>query len=562
VSRGAKMAKCVLCGKGGLFHKINAEGFCTDCERIRALEITEQELQCKIDTLKTEYKRRIDDTEAEYKRRTDTLETEYKRRIDTLESEYKHQMDLSLELESNHKRLYNEISEQAKADALNQIADTIKKKNSDLENIENNMEKQRKIYENALVEFDKLQKSISLNANKLLKSQNLIKSIQYSAYRYFYTEKAAMDLSDYKMNESIIKEADETLSPTVKLKFNLMDVRELRKRYNLNSKLIKELTDKYARRYTTKSNAALYKLMVIALEAELQNILYNLKYSKLDKAVKDIKLMTAKYQRLATDGNQNIANTVIKFIGEIEYLFIEAIKIEYEYYIQKERIKEEQRAIREKMRQEAKERKELELERKKIEQEEEKYKNEILSIQNMIGVTTDIKQKKQLEERIIRIQGQLTEVEAKKSDIIKLEHGQAGYIYIISNLGSFGEEVFKIGMTRRLDPQERIDELGDASVPFRFDVHSTIFSNNAPELENQIHKRLHNNRINKINLRKEFFKTSIDELENIVYSLEPSATFNRTMLAEQYHQSLAVEEVPESVEIIDDEEYVFEDETE
>jgi hypothetical protein len=533
------MAKCVRCGKGGLFHKINAEGFCTDCERIHGLEITEQELQCKIDTLKTEYKRRTD----------------------TLEAEYKHRMDLSLELEANHKRLYNEISEQAKADALNQIADTIKKKNSDLENIENNIEKQRKIYENALSEFDKLQKSISLNANKLLKAQNLIKSIQYSANRYFYMERVTMDLSDNKMNESIIKEADEILNPTVKLKFNLMDVRELRKRYNLNSKLIKELTDKYAQRYTTKANASLYKLMVIALEAELQNILYNLKYSKLDKAVKDIELMTAKYQRLATDGNQSIANTVIKFIGEIEYLFIEAIKIEYEYYIQKERIKEEQRAIREKMRQEARERKELELERKKIEQEEEKYKNEILSIQNMIDVTTDIKQKKQLEERIIRIQGQLTEVETKKSDIIKLEHGQAGYIYIISNLGSFGEDVFKIGMTRRLDPQERIDELGDASVPFRFDVHSAIFSNNASELENQIHKRLHNNRINKINLRKEFFKTSIDELEDIVYSLEPSATFNRTMLAEQYHQSLAVEEVPESVEIIDDED-VIEDESE
>ncbi|MDR1072523.1 MAG: GIY-YIG nuclease family protein [Treponema sp.] len=135
-------------------------------------------------------------------------------------------------------------------------------------------------------------------------------------------------------------------------------------------------------------------------------------------------------------------------------------------------------------------------------------------------------------------------------------------MYITSNAGSFGENIFKIGMTRRLDPQERIDELGGASVPFRFDVHSTIFSNNAPELEAQLHKKLHNNRVNKINLRKEFFKSTIDELEDLVYSLEPSAQFNRTMLAEQYYQSMAVTEVPESVEIIEDDAIEDDDESE
>jgi CII-binding regulator of phage lambda lysogenization HflD len=331
--------------------------------------------------------------------------------------------------------------------------------------------------------------------------------------------------------------------------------------------LVPKLTEfwnklKYQSRYTTKANMSIYRLMVIALEAELQNVLYNLKYSKLDKAVKDIKTMTAKYQKIATDGNQNIAPTITKFIGEIEYLFIEAIKIEYEYYIQKERIREEQRAIREQMRQEAAERKRLEEERKKVEAEEEKYKNEISSIQNKLSEAKDQALIKQLEERIAKIQSQLTEVEKKKEDIVKLEHGQAGHIYVISNLGSFGENVFKIGMTRRLDPQERIDELGDASVPFRFDVHSKIFSNTATELEAQLHKKLHNNRVNKINLRKEFFRTTIDELEELVYSLDPSAQFDRTMMAEQYYQSMAVNEVPESVKILDDDTIDDDDELE
>ena len=373
--------------------------------------------------------------------------------------------------------------------------------------------------------------------------------MQYSAKKYFDEESLSRDI----LADSALSESGELLSTTIKLKLHLMDVRELRKLYNQNNRIIQDLLVKYQDRYTTKANVTIYKLMVIALEAELQNVLYNLKYSKLDKAINDIKKITAKYLKIATDGNQNIAPTMNKFIGEIEYLFIEAIKIEYEYYIQKERIREEQKAIRERIRQEAAERKLLEEERKKIEQEESKFLNEIDNAKAQLSSTTDEIKMKQLEERIAKLQEQLGDVEKKKEEITKLQKGKAGYIYVISNLGSFGENVFKIGMTRRLDPQERIDELGDASVPFRYDIHSLIFSENAPDLEYKLHKYLNNQRINKVNLRKEFFNTSIDDLENLVYSLEPSAEFNKTMLAEQYYQSMAVEEVPDEVQIIDEE---------
>lgn len=110
-------------------------------------------------------------------------------------------------------------------------------------------------------------------------------------------------------------------------------------------------------------------------------------------------------------------------------------------------------------------------------------------------------------------------------------------MYIISNLGSFGENMFKIGMTRRLEPQDRIDELGSASVPFKFDVHSFIFSNDAVGLEAKLHEMLNSKRVNKVNRRKEFFYTSIDELEKLVQEIEPTAEFNRTMIAEEYRQS-------------------------
>lgn len=101
-------------------------------------------------------------------------------------------------------------------------------------------------------------------------------------------------------------------------------------------------------------------------------------------------------------------------------------------------------------------------------------------------------------------------------------------------------------MTRRSEPQDRIDELGSASVPFPFDVHSFIFSDDAVGLENKIHKILNDRRVNKVNLRKEFFRISIDELEQLVMELEPTADFKRTMVAEQYRQSQSITRVSEN----------------
>ena len=144
-----------------------------------------------------------------------------------------------------------------------------------------------------------------------------------------------------------------------------------------------------------------------------------------------------------------------------------------------------------------------------------------------------------LKSRILELQSQLSDVIIKKEEISNLANGRAGNVYIISNLCSFGDDVFKIGMTRRLDPQDRVNELGSASVPFKFDVHSFIFSDDAVGLENKLHTILNDKRVNKVNLRKEFFKIPIDDLEKLVYEIEPTAEFNKTMLAEEYRQSLS-----------------------
>lgn len=340
---------------------------------------------------------------------------------------------------------------------------------------------------------------------------------------------------------NLINEADE-LSPSVILKLHNMDYKDLKKAYNDNDKAISQVLEVYEGRYTTKANKSIYQLMVIALRAELQNILYNLKYDKLDKSIDDIKHTSAKYLKIAGEGNQSISGTLTRFISEIEYLFINAAKIEYNYYVKREQAKQEQAAIREQIRQEAAERKALEAERKKIEQEEAKYTTEIDKLQATLLETANNDEVEQLKARILELQSHLSAVVVKKDEIVNLQNGKAGNVYIISNLGSFGDNVFKIGMTRRLNPQERIDELGSASVPFKFDVHSFIFSEDAVALESNIHERLNNQRVNKVNLRKEFFKVSIDELEKLVNELDPTAEFNKTILAEEYRQSLSTDE--------------------
>lgn len=323
------------------------------------------------------------------------------------------------------------------------------------------------------------------------------------------------------------------------LHLNCLDVPALRKMFNANKSNVRKVIQKYEARYTTKANQSIYQLMVLGLEAELQNVMLNLRFGTIQKAKNQIKDLTQRYYEIAANGNQSIAPTVKSFVIEIETIYIEAVEIEYEYYAQKEKIKEEQRALREQMRQEAEERRILEQQQKQIEKEEQKYKNEIENVKAAMTYSNAI-EIENLQRRLAELEAMLSKVEDKKEEIIKLQNGQAGYVYVISNIGSFGDNVFKVGMTRRLEPQERVDELGSASVPFPFDVHSFIFSENAVELENRLHKILDKKRVNKVNKRKEFFSISVQELEHIVHEIDPSAEFKLTALAEQYNQSLSI----------------------
>nr|WP_295273705.1 GIY-YIG nuclease family protein [uncultured Blautia sp.] len=379
----------------------------------------------------------------------------------------------------------------------------------------------------------KTSKQLNTQTIKISRYKELYKSIEHVFDTFISTD---IPYINCRLNPYDKKDLEE-LVPSVSLQFHSLDVKELRKAYKENEKQIDQLMELYKSRYTTKTNKSIYSLVVIALKAELQNVLYNLKYDKLEKSIEDIKTISAKYLKIAAEGNQLIAGTLTKFVGEMEYLFINAVKIEYSYYTKKEQARQEQLALKEQMRQEAEERKALEAEKKKVEKEESKYKAEIEKLQGTLEQTDSDAETQKLRARILELQKQLSDVVVKKEEITNLQNGKAGNVYIISNLGSFGKDVFKIGMTRRLDPQDRINELGSASVPFKFDVHSFIFSEDAVALEKKLHDTLNEKRLNKINLRKEFFKVDISELEELVSSIDPTAEFNKTMLAEEFHQS-------------------------
>lgn len=219
-------------------------------------------------------------------------------------------------------------------------------------------------------------------------------------------------------------------------------------------------------------------------------------------------------------------------------LKIQELKLAYEYAVKKQDEKEEQRRIREQMREEARLQKEIEEARKDIEKEQKHYMNALLKLNKQIDSCSEL-EKEVLLEKKAEIEKHLSDLDIAIKDIDYREaNKRAGYVYIISNIGSFGENVYKIGMTRRLDPMERVDELGDASVPFKFDVHAIIFSDDAPTLETALHHAFENKKVNMINGRREFFNVTLEEIEEVVKAnYDKTVEFIKVPEAEQYRET-------------------------
>ena len=203
--------------------------------------------------------------------------------------------------------------------------------------------------------------------------------------------------------------------------------------------------------------------------------------------------------------------------------------------------KEEQRRIKEQLREEEKARREYERAIKEAEKEEKTIQQAIDKATKELMLAGE-EQRLALEQKLADLQIKFEEAEAKNQRAISMaQQTRSGHVYVISNIGSFGEDVYKIGMTRRLEPLDRVRELGDASVPFAFDVHAMIYSDDAPSLENHLHKVFNEKQVNKVNSRKEFFNVGIKDIKSTVANMNIDAHWTMFADAKEYRESLAIE---------------------
>lgn len=179
--------------------------------------------------------------------------------------------------------------------------------------------------------------------------------------------------------------------------------------------------------------------------------------------------------------------------------------------------KEREKEIREKLREDARVERECQEQKKQIEKDMRQFHNEVSKLMKYMNKSHNDVEKEIYVEKIKELEAKIKELEEKKDSVVKREqNAKAGFVYIISNVGSFGEDIYKIGMTRRLEPMDRIKELSSASVPFVFDVHALIFSENAPKLESTLHQYFDDKRVNKVNTRKEFYRVDLEEIKKVV----------------------------------------------
>lgn len=259
----------------------------------------------------------------------------------------------------------------------------------------------------------------------------------------------------------------------------------------------------------------------------------------------NIEAMKKRLEKSFQDLNKMNTNNRVALSCEFLATKILELNVAHEYQLKKQEEKEEQKRIREELREQAKLQKELLEAKKNITKDIKHFNNALEAIkQQLLTNELNDEDRQLLLQKQTSLEQQLTELNKNLADVDYRQNNQkAGYVYIISNIGAFGENVYKIGMTRRLDPQDRVDELGDASVPFNFDVHAMIFTEDAPALENALHKAFENKKVNMINSRREFFNVTLEEIEQVVKAnYDKTVDFKKTADAEQYRETLKMKQ--------------------
>ncbi|MBR0792150.1 DUF4041 domain-containing protein [Bradyrhizobium manausense] len=275
------------------------------------------------------------------------------------------------------------------------------------------------------------------------------------------------------------------------------------------------------------------KLMLRAFNAEADNLVRGLKPFKLDSAIDRLRKVEETIRKLGVTMQVSILPSYVQ-------LRIDELQLTADFLQKQSEEKEAERQQRERMRDERKAQQEIERERAKLTKERQHYQNAL----DAVTANGD-------EDGMLRLREQIVEVEkAIESVDARAANTRAGYVYVISNLGSFGQDMVKIGMTRRLDPMERIRELSDASVPFNFDVHALFFSDDAVGIESSMHDRLSGCRVNEVNRRREFFRaTPLVVKAHLAQLTGQLLEFREVAEAIEYRQSMRMRTATDAIAV-------------
>lgn len=440
---------------------------------------TVNEMQTKISETKAELNR----VEKNKQDEIDNLNKSYQEKIEEIKIE--HQKNIS---DLNNRNTEEVKNLETKSNALKALINNQAEKNEELQSIKNDLES------NIVSLEDKLK-----NMNNPASTDDLF-----------------------------IDDFEEVDSATIKNKLQLLQVN---KKENKNNLVLMQGYD------TSKSFSNSQKKQITKLfETELKNIYYNLTIRNVDSKRKAVIRVYEQLNKMFEVDNCRLTNEYLE-------LALEEFKLRYSELVKKEEEKEFKKAAKEAMLEEQRVERELEAKRKEVEREEKKFNNRLKDLEGYLANSTDTVKNEHYLEQISELKSNLEKLEETKKDIEnRALNTRAGYVYIISNIGSFGEDVYKIGLTRRLEPMDRVNELGSASVPFKFDVHAMIFSEDAPKLENILHKSFKDRAINKINPRKEFFNVSLEEIKEVVNSnYDKTVEFTMSPMAEDYYASLELE---------------------
>lgn len=274
-----------------------------------------------------------------------------------------------------------------------------------------------------------------------------------------------------------------------------------------------------------------------------QNCIDNVKFNNFDR-------MEERIRRSFDACNKLLKRTECWWTEVVLQRKLTELHLAHEFQVKRAEEKEMARQAREDQREQEKLEREIREVRAKIDKERRHFASAIQKLQLRLASTQNEQEREDLQARLTEVveQSRALDEEERLLDY-REQNARAGYVYVISNIGAFGEGVYKIGMTRRLEPMDRVDELGDASVPFRFDVHALVFSDNAPALEAKLHAHFAVGRMNKVNGRKEFFRADLKEIEGVIRAnYDAVVEVVHAAAAEQYRESLRMVLPAESIQ--------------